>query len=377
MALCSFCYSKNMSKVVVGMSGGVDSSVTAYLLKEQGFEVEGVSFILWEARERSNYESCCSFEATQSAAKTAEQIGISHSELDVREAFIEKVIEPFAAAYGKGVTPNPCILCNRNIKFPYLLEEAQKRNAEFIATGHYARTVKADDAAATGDFTAGRTFLKKGIDRGKDQSYVLYLLSSEEIDRLMLPLGGLTKKEVREIARSLHLPAAERPESQEICFIGEGGYAKFIGELSPSSCRPGPIMDKSGHTLGLHKGICHYTIGQRKGLGIASPDPCYVTGIDPLNNLVRVGRREDALMKEIGVTDLNWLISPPASPLRATVKIRSMMEDVPATVELHDGQATVLFDDPQWAPAPGQSAVFYLGDTVIGGGIITQRPKEP
>ncbi len=357
-----------MSKVVVGMSGGVDSSVTAYLLKKQGYEVEGVSFILWEARERSNYEACCSFEATQSAAKTAEEIGISHSELDVREAFIEKVIEPFAAAYAKGITPNPCILCNRNIKFPYLLGEAQKRNAEYIATGHYARR----DAA---DVAAGRPLLKKGIDRGKDQSYVLYPLRLEEINRLLLPLGGLTKKEVREIARSLHLPAAERPESQEICFIGEGGYAKFIGELSPSSCRPGQIMDKSGHMLGLHKGICHYTIGQRKGLGIASPDPCYVTGIDPLNNLVRVGKHEDAMMKEIGVTDLNWLIAPPASSFRTTVKIRSMMEDVPATVELLGGQAIVLFDDPQWAPAPGQSAVFYLGDTVIGGGIITQIPE--
>jgi tRNA-specific 2-thiouridylase len=359
-----------MHKVVVGMSGGVDSSVAAHLLKGQGYKVEGVSFILWEARERSKYDACCSFEATQSAAKTAEEIGISHSELDVREAFIEKVIEPFAAAYEKGVTPNPCILCNRNIKFPYLLGEAQRRNAEYIATGHYARTDTTDVARC-------RTLLKKGIDRGKDQSYVLYLLRLEEIDRLLLPIGGLTKKEVRKIARSLHLPAAERPESQEICFIGKEGYAKFIGELSPSSCRPGPIMDKAGHTLGLHKGICHYTIGQRKGLRISSPDPYYVTEIDPLNNIVRVGTREAALMKEIGVTDLNWLVPPPSSPFRATVKVRSMMEDVPATIELHNEHARVVFDDPQWAPAPGQSAVFYLGDTVIGGGIITQTTESP
>ncbi len=352
-----------MGKVIVGMSGGVDSSVTAYLLKKQGFEVEGVSFILWEARDRTNFDACCSFEATQSAAKTAECIGIRHTELDARAAFIDNVIEPFAAAYGQGVTPNPCILCNRNVKFPFLLEEAKRRNAEYIATGHYARTATA----------VGKTVLKKGADGGKDQSYVLYMLRPEEIDRLLLPLGVLTKKEVREIARSLRLPAAERPESQEICFIAKEGYAKFIGELSPSSCLPGPITDKSGHTLGLHKGICHYTIGQRKGLGISSPDPFYVTGIDALNNLVRVGTREEAFMKEIVVTDLTWLAPAPASNFRATVKVRSMMEDVPATIELHGELATVLFDGPQWAPAPGQSAVFYLGDNVLGGGIITSR----
>ncbi len=359
-----------MGKIVIGMSGGVDSSVTAHLLKEQGFEVEGVSFILWEARDRTNYEACCSFEATQSAAKTAECIGVGHTELDVRAAFIDKVIEPFAAAYAKGLTPNPCILCNRNVKFPYLLKEAQRRNAEYIATGHYARTV-------TNDAAHGRTVLKKGVDSGKDQSYVLYLLRPEEIARLVLPLGGLTKREVRDIARSLRLPAAERPESQEICFIGKEGYAKFIGELSPSSCLPGPIMDKAGRTLGLHKGICHYTIGQRKGLGISSPDPCYVTGIDQLNNLVHVGARRDAFMKEIRVTDLNWLVSPPACQFRTTVKIRSMMADVPATIALHREGATVLFDDPQWAPAPGQSAVFYLGETVLGGGIITRISQSP
>jgi tRNA-specific 2-thiouridylase len=356
-----------MAKVIVGMSGGVDSSVAAYLLKEQGFEVEGLSFILWEARGRSDYQTCCSFEATQSAAKTAGQIGIAHTELDVREAFIDRVIEPFAAAYGKGVTPNPCILCNRYVKFPYLLNEAKRRNAEYIATGHYARTAPG----------SGGPLLRKGVDRRKDQSYVLYRLRPEELARLVLPLGGLTKKEVREIAVSLGLPAAERPESQEICFIGEGSYAEFIETLSPSASSPGPIVDKTGKTLGSHKGICHYTIGQRKGLGIASPEPCYVTAIDPLRNLVRVGRREDALAGEIEVGELGWLTARPPHSFRASVKIRSMMDDVPATVELRADGAIVLFDDPQWAPAPGQSAVFYLGETVRGGGIITRIPSGP
>jgi tRNA-specific 2-thiouridylase len=355
-----------MSKVIVGMSGGVDSSVTAYLLRERGFEVEGVSFILWEARERANYEACCSFEATQSAAKTASQIGISHRELDVRQAFIERVIEPFAAAYARGVTPNPCILCNQYIKFPYLLEEARRSNAGYIATGHYART----DTETT-DTGEGRRLLKKSVDRRKDQSYVLHRLRSGELERLILPLGDLTKNKVRERAISLGLPAAERPESQEICFIGEEGYARFIETLTPSASDPGPIVDETGKALGFHKGICHYTIGQRKGLGIASLVPRYVTAIDPLQNLIRVGRREDALAKEIEVEELGWLTPPPASSFRATVKIRSMMDDVPARIELRGENALVIFDDAQWAPAPGQSAVIYLGDTVLGGGIIT------
>jgi tRNA-specific 2-thiouridylase len=367
-----------MSKVIVGMSGGVDSSVTAYLLKEQGYDVEGVSFIIWEARERSNYDACCSFEATGSAAKTAQKIGISHRELDVREAFIDEVIEPFTSAYGKGVTPNPCILCNMRIKFPLLLEEAKRRNAEFIATGHYARIARnGREAEASAAPTAGKSLLKKGADPRKDQSYVLYGLRPEELARLVLPLGKLTKKEVREIARSLRLPAAERPESQEICFIGEEGYAKFIENLSTSSSEPGRIVDKAGNTLGSHKGICHYTIGQRKGLGISFSDPRYVTAIDPLNNLIRVGKREEVLERAIEVAGLNWLASPPSRSFRATVKIRSMMDDVPATIELCNGHATVLFDDPQWAPAPGQSAVFYLDETVLGGGIITQIHDAP
>lgn len=356
------------------MSGGVDSSVTAYLLKERGFEVEGVSFILWEARTRSNYDACCSFEATQSAAKTAQEIGISHRELDVRGAFIDRVIGPFTSAYGEGITPNPCILCNMHIKFPYLLEEAKKSNAQFIATGHYARTARTGMGNGTAAATDGISLLRKGVDRKKDQSYVLYRLSSEELGRLLLPLGELTKMEVREIARSLRLPAAERPESQEICFIDQGGYAKFIEELSPSSSRSGRIVDMTGKTLGSHRGICHYTIGQRKGLGISSLDPCYVTGIDPLNNLIRVGKREDALAKKIEVAELSWLTPPPSRSFRATAKIRSMMDDVPATIELHDERAIVFFDSPQWAPAPGQSAVFYLDETVLGGGIIAKIP---
>ncbi len=363
---------KSMSKVIVGMSGGVDSSITAYLLKQQGFEVEGVSLILWEARNRTDFTACCSVEATDSASKTADILGIPHSALDVRGAFIEKVIEPFVEAYTCGLTPNPCILCNRHIKIPYLLEEAKKRGAEYIATGHYA---KAEREAPVG-LQNEEVFLKKGIDPGKDQSYVLYVLRPDELKRLVLPLGNLRKADVRDMARSLRLPAAEKPESQEICFIEGSNYSVFLEDLSPSASRPGPIIDKAGRELGMHKGICRYTIGQRKGLGLSSREPYYVTGIDIMSNVIRVGSQKDAMMKEIMVTDINWLVSPRTNSFRATVKVRSMMFDRPALVEIKDVFANVVFDEPQWAPAPGQSAVFYMGDVVIGGGVIVNPHRQ-
>ncbi len=344
------------------MSGGVDSSVAAYLLKENGFEVEGVSFVLWEARNRSDFTTCCSLEATAGASKTAERLGIRHNSLDVREEFIERVIEPFVDSYTRGMTPNPCILCNRYIKFPFLLNEAEKRGADFIATGHYARTA--------GGVAMGAFFLKKGVDPKKDQSYVLYVLGREELGRLVLPLGEYCKRDVREIAHSLRLDAADRPESQEICFVEDRNYFKFIEKLSPSAGDPGLIMDSRGKVLGMHKGIYRYTIGQRKGLEISSPEPFYVTKIDTLKNTIYVGSRQDGKIREFLIGDLNWIIPPPSSFFKATVKIRSMMEDRPASLEVFDDSVRVIFDEPQWAPAPGQSAVFYDGEMVTGGGII-------
>ena len=356
-----------MAKVMVGMSGGVDSSVTAHLLRQQGFEVEGVSFILWEARMKTVATACCSFEARDSAERTAQVLDIPLHTVDVRGAFYEKVIAPFVEAYKEGLTPNPCILCNKQIKFPYLLRAADEAGAEFIATGHYARIEKR--AKRTGQ--ESQTLLKKGIDKKKDQSYVLHMLDAVQLDRLLLPLGELTKDEVRQTARTLSLPAAERPESQEICFIEDNDYCKFLEVLAPDALQSGPVIGPDGSTIGTHQGIYRYTVGQRKGLGIASREPRYVTKIDAAHQAVHIGSREDAMVKKLRADEVHWLLAPDSSLVRAAVKVRSMMEPRKATIELRGEEALVEFDEPQWAPAPGQSAVFYDGDIVIGGGTIT------
>jgi tRNA-specific 2-thiouridylase len=402
-----------MPKVIVGMSGGVDSSVTAYLLREQGYEVEGLSFILWEARSGIDFTTRCSLQAMGEASNAALHLGIPHSTIDIKDDFIEKVIEPFVNAYTSGLTPNPCVLCNRFIKFSFLMIEAEKRGAEYISTGHYAKVEieksivnshqsleKTNDQWSMINDTSSnpalvtRYLLKKGIDPKKDQSYVLYILRQEELKRLILPLGYYRKDEIRKIAYKLGLPAANRHESKEICFIEERNYFKFIERLSPVAGKPGPILDMTGRVIGTHKGIHEYTIGQRKGLGISSPEPLYVVKIDALRNMVYVGPQEAAKKKEFFVKDLNWIIpiwergeaSP--RPYRASVKVRSMMKDEPATLFLVSSQQSavsskeqgtyalpdivrVVFDEPQWAPAAGQSAVFYNGDVVMGGGVIT------
>jgi tRNA-specific 2-thiouridylase len=361
-----------MAKVIVGMSGGVDSSVSAYLLKQKGYEVEGVSFVLWEARLKPAPAACCSFEARDSAAKSAEALGIPLRTIDVRGAFYDKVIDPFVEAYKKGLTPNPCILCNKYIKFPYLLKNADEAGAEFMATGHYARVADCKASGVRREVSKDRKkCLKKGMDSRKDQSYVLYVLDPVQLERLLLPLGEYTKEQVREVARSIGLPAADRPESQEICFIEDNDYCRFLETLCPEVTNPGPVIGPGGKTIGTHQGIYRYTIGQRKGLGIPFLRPYFVSRIDPGNNAIHVGPREDAMSARVRVRDIRWLLHPDSDTFRADVKVRSMMEARPAEIHAKDDEAHVVFDEPQWAPAPGQSAVFYDGDTVLGGGTIS------
>jgi tRNA-specific 2-thiouridylase len=385
-----------MQKVIVGMSGGVDSSVTAYILKKEGYDVEGISFILCEAQNLNPLKPCCSLQAIGTAEKTARQLRIRHSIIDARKSFISRVVRPFVNAYYAGTTPNPCILCNRHIKFPYLLKEAEKRDAQYIATGHYAKVEHINKLnnppsppfrkGGMGGFENSYFFLKKGIDPKKDQSYFLYILRQEELKRLILPLGYYKKNEVRKIAQDLDLSAVKRPESQEVCFIEDRNYFHFIERFSSFQSKTGPIVDSDGNVIGTHKGIHNFTIGQRKGLGISSRQPLYVLKIDAVKNIVYVGNSEAAKMKEIFVGRLNW-INPPIPPLvkggegevafRALVKVRSAMKEQPATINVLKSKklrgvkaVRITFDEPQWAPAPGQSAVFYDGDIVTGGGII-------
>ncbi len=358
------------------MSGGVDSSVAAYLLKKQGVEVIGLSFELWDSRDLERSDVCCSVETIEIAKSVARELGIEHYTVDVRDAFYTKVIENFCESYLQGTTPNPCILCNKYIKFKFLLQKARELKADFVATGHYARVIHSFESAETyrdmPDSHPDRNLLLKGVDSKKDQSYALYVIKQEELAKTLFPLGGMNKKETRKIALELGLTNALRPESQEICFVGNDKYADFVKGFSPEALKPGTIIDTEGNHIGEHRGIAFYTIGQRRGLGIASLKPHYVIGINIQNNTIVAGTQENAMRKTFKVRELNWISQVClAGPMRADTRIRSMMDPRPSTISLANGEEiAVEFDVPQWAPAPGQSAVFYNGDFVLGGGII-------
>ena len=355
-------------RVLVAMSGGVDSSVAAALLRDRGYEVIGATMQIWPAGEEENGGGCCSLSAVEDARRVAARLGIPYYVLNLREAFAQEVIEPFVAAYLRGLTPNPCLACNTRIKFGALLAKARAIGAARVATGHYAR-VDFDPAR-------GRFILCRGLDPRKDQSYVLYGLSQEQLAASLFPLGVLRKEEVRALARRYGLPVAEKGESQEICFIRDDDYAGFIRAYPGREFTPGPIVDRAGRVLGRHRGLARYTIGQRKGLGIASPHPLYVIELRPAANEVVVGREEELYSSALFAEEVNWIgFGPPLPPgLRVEAKIRYTAAPAAALVEPQgEDRALVRFDYPQRAIAPGQAVVFYRDDEVLGGGTIAGK----
>lgn len=343
--------------VVVGLSGGVDSSVAAALLKNQGYKVFGLTF--WLMRGKGQ---CCS-EGLVDAAKISEQLGISHDVVDSRETFKENIVDYLVSGYAQGITPLPCSRCNKSVKFVPMLEYAQAKGIDKIATGHYCRI--------SYNSTTDRFELRRAVDRTKDQSYFLYEVPQSSLSRCIFPLGELTKTETRQIAQSLGLATADKPESQDLCLIeSHGSMTEFLNKYIYGT--KGQIVDRQGRVLGEHEGIHHYTIGQRKGLGIAHPHPLYVLGIDGGRNQVIVGERSEAEQPKCSVTQINWVSQPPhPEPFRADVQIRYRSLPAPATlIPQANGEIEVVFDEPQFGITPGQAAVWYDDDLLLGGGII-------
>ena len=342
-----------MKKVMIGMSGGVDSAVSAYLLKRDGYDVTGVTLRL-----------CGENESDAADAKTvAERLGVAHIVDDMSQKFKDGVVEDFIKSYKKGETPNPCIVCNKRIKFGAMLDYALERGMDYIATGHYARIVKNND---------GRYLLLKALDESKDQSYVLYTLSQEVLSRVIFPLGEMTKGEARAIAEREELINARKRDSQDICFVPDGDYAAFIERYTGESFPKGSFVDLNGNVLGEHQGIIRYTIGQRKGLGIALGKPAFVCAKNVEENSVVLGENSDLFSKTLTAKDVNLIsVERIDSPMRVCAKVRYNQKEQPATVEMiGENRIKVEFDEPQRAISKGQSVVLYDGEIVVGGGII-------
>ena len=346
------------NKVMIGMSGGVDSSTAALLLQQAGHEVTGCTLQLYTP------PGCTPVDA-EDARKVAARMGIKHITVDLQDCFRREVIEPFAHSYTVGETPNPCINCNRTIKFGKMLEAAREQGCTHIATGHYAQV----------EFSQkyGRWVVKKAVDHTKDQSYVLYVMSQEQLAHTYFPLGGMAKAEAREIAQANGFVNAHKPDSQDICFVPDGDYAGFLTGLMGVKTKAGNFVDKNGTVLGKHKGVIHYTIGQRRGLNISLGKRTFVIAKDAKTNTVTLGDDIDLHVSHCLVRDPNWVaLEGLTAPVRASVKTRYSQKEVEATLSpAENGRILVEFDQPQRAPSPGQAAVFYDGDVVLGGGTIT------
>jgi tRNA-specific 2-thiouridylase len=353
-------------RIVVAMSGGVDSSVAAALLAEQGHEVIGLSMQLYDQSDgQTSFGSCCSIDDLHDARRVASALDIPHYIVNFERQFNEQVISNFIDEYAAGRTPLPCAHCNSDLKFATLAERAAGLGAEAVATGHYARV----ERDADGD----RFSLKRGVDPGKDQSYFLFSLTQAQLARAVFPIGHRPKDEVREYARRRGLPVADKPDSQEICFIPDHDYRAFVTKRIPEAGREGVFVDEQGRVLGSHAGIHRFTVGQRKGLALASPTaaPMYVLALRPADQQVVVGPRSSLEQTRLTASGVNWILEEPAGPLRVAAQIRHRHQAAPATVRaLGDAHAEVVFDTPQLAISPGQAVVFYDGDAVVGGGWI-------
>lgn len=352
--------------VVVGMSGGVDSSVAAYLLKKQGYQVIGVTMQIWQDEEEAVLEEnggCCGLSAVDDARRVANRLDIPYYVMNFKSEFKEKVIDYFVDEYAHGRTPNPCIACNRYVKWEALLERSLSIGAEYIATGHYARVVCLEN---------GRYALKRSATLAKDQTYALYNLTQEQLKRTLMPVGEYTKDEIREIAKECELLVADKPDSQDICFVPDGDYASYIEQTAGITMNPGNFVDASGNILGTHKGIVHYTVGQRKGLGLALGYPAFVTEIRPDTNEIVIGTKEDSMVRVVHANQINFMsVATITEPVRVFAKIRYNHRGAWATLEkTGEDEVVCTFDEPQGAPAPGQALVFYDGDIVMGGGSI-------
>ena len=351
-----------MKKALIAMSGGVDSSVAAYLIKKKGFECIGATMRL-HCKENED-ASCLTSKDIEDARKIASSLDMPYEVYDFQDNFREKVIDKFVKTYKTGGTPNPCIDCNRHLKFAALMNKMAELSCDYVVTGHYARVAF--------DEKSGRYLLKKGLDESKDQSYVLYSLTQEQLSHILLPLGEYTKEETRQIAEKLDLELSQKKDSQDICFVPDGDYAKFIEEYTGEKFSEGDFVDLNGNKLGTHKGIIRYTIGQRKGLGLALPASMYVTKTSVEENKVYLGFNEDLFSKELEATDINLIFADEIKePIKCTAKIRYKHKEAPCTVwQTEKDRIHIEFDEPQRAITKGQAVVLYDGDTVLGGGTI-------